>query len=215
MRKHKVFPILILWLFIALLWWLYRYFFRFSECTDELIFKPLIFLVPVFWFVKFQEKKRWESLGITKKAFKKSILIGTAFGLIFSLEGILTSWFKNKEIIFNPEELSGGGILKMGFISLMTGFSEEVLNRGFLLNRFWTLWENELLANLLSSVLFLLFHLPMAILVLDYAGKNLLGYGFLIFVLGIADGFVFGRTRNVLGSTISHALWNWSVVLLR
>lgn len=215
MRKKKIFPILILWVFIALLWCLYRYFFRFPEWIDELVFKPLVFLLPVFWFVKFKEKKTGRSLGLTKTALMKSVLVGLGLGLFFCLEGVLTSWFKNKELIFNPKELSIGGIFGMGFISLITGFSEEILNRGFLMNRFWELWKSEVLANFFSSILFLLLHLPMAVLVFNYKGRDLFDYGLLIFVLGITDGFVFGRTRNVLAPTITHALWNWSVILIQ
>jgi len=213
--REKIFPILILWFFIAFFWSFYRYFFRFSELIDELIFKPLIFLLPVFWFVKFKEKKTWRSLGITKRRLGRSILIGLSLGLIFVFEGILTGWFKNKGLTLNPKNLSIGGVFGMGFISLATGFSEEVLNRGFLMNRFWRIVKGEVLANFLSTLLFTFFHLPMAIFVFYYSGKDLSEYLFLIFVLGLTDGFVFGRTKNIFAPTVSHALWNWSVVLVR
>lgn len=214
MRKKKAFQILIIWGLITLLWGIYRFFFQFPECVDELIFKPLIFLSLVGWFVKFKEKRGVRSLGLIKIGLR-SLLIGLGLGVLFSLEGVLSSYFKNKELFFNPKGLSTEGLLLMGFLSLLTGFSEEILYRGFLMNRFWKFYGNEFLANFLSSVLFVLSHLPIAILVLDYAGRDLFGYLLLIFVLGVADGFVFGRTKNTLAPTISHALWNWSVFLVR
>ncbi|MBL7150788.1 CPBP family intramembrane metalloprotease [Candidatus Microgenomates bacterium] len=213
--RKRVIQILILWGLIAILWGMYRYFFRFSEIVDELIFKPLIFLTPVLWFVKFKERKSWPSLGLTKTHLRKSILIGLCLGLFFCLEGILTSWFKNKELIFNPKQLSIGGIFGAGFLSLITGFSEELLSRGFLMNRFWKLFDSEFLANFLSSVLFTFSHLPIAVLVLYYTERDLFSYSLLIFILSVADGFIFGRTKNISGSIISHALWNWSVILVR
>jgi len=82
------------------------------------------------------------------------------------------------------------------------------------MNRFWQFSRSEVLGNLLSSILFALGHLPIAILVLNYTGKNIFSYSLLIFILGLADGFVFGRTKNIFGPTISHALWNWSAILI-
>jgi hypothetical protein len=45
---EKIFAV---WGGILLLWALYRYFFHFSEPVDEFIVKPIVFLVPVLFFV--------------------------------------------------------------------------------------------------------------------------------------------------------------------
>lgn len=206
---------LILYGLIGIVWTLYRALFRFSEAWDEFFFKPLVFLGPVFLWVKLKEGRDLGSLGFSRKNFLKNSLIGLFLGLLFAAEGVVTSAIKHKELVFNPSRLGIDGIVLAGFISLATGFSEEVLNRGFLMNRLWESWGSEFRANLISAFLFALFHLPMAVFVLNYLGSDILKYEFLIFVLGVADGFVFARTRTLMAPVVSHALWNWSVILFR
>ncbi len=41
-----------LWGWVLLIWSLYRYFLKFPEWVDELIFKPVVFVLPVIWFVR-------------------------------------------------------------------------------------------------------------------------------------------------------------------
>jgi len=206
----------IIYCVIALVWFFYRAVFRFPEPVDEFLFKPLIFLLPIFLWVRLKERKSLVSLGISKGNLFKSLLIGLFFGLFFAAEGVAVSAIKYKEVVFNPKNLGVLGLAGYSLLSLATGFSEEVLNRGFLMNRLWKKWGNEYLANFVSAFLFTLTHLPAAIFVLKYhLPYDFLTYGLSIFVLGFADGFVFARTKNIFAPTISHALWNWSVILFK
>lgn len=220
MEKRKKFlgtnqSTLILYGLIGITWTLYRALFRFSEGWDEFFFKPLVFLVPVFLWVRLKEGRDLGSLGFSRRNFFKNLLIGLFLGLLFAAEGVATSAVKHKELIFNPDYLRMSGIVLAGFISLATGFSEEVLNRGFLMSRLWESWGSEFWANLVSAFLFALLHLPMAVFGLNYLGFDILKYEFLIVVLGVADGFIFGRTRTIVAPVVSHALWNWSVILFK
>jgi hypothetical protein len=45
-----------LWAWILLAWGLYRYFVHLPEWADEFIFKPLVFVVPVIWYVLKKER---------------------------------------------------------------------------------------------------------------------------------------------------------------
>lgn len=137
--------IFLLYGIIGVVWTFYRAFFHFSEPIDELIFKPVIFLAPVFLWVKFKEKIKLQSLGFTKKNLFKNLLIGFGLGLFFAL-----------------------------------------------------------------------MHLPIAFFVFNYRlPVDLLTYMTSILVLGFADGFVFARTESIFAPIVSHALWNWSVVLFK
>jgi len=54
----------------------------------------------------------------------------------------------------------------LGFlgVSLVTAFSEELVFRGYIFNRLWQIWDKEWLANIVSSFLFAVVHLPIGIL---------------------------------------------------
>jgi len=215
-KINSIWVILVLYLLIALVWTVYRAFFHLSEAADELVFKPLVFVLPVLIWVKLKEKTTLNSLGFTKRNLLTNLLIGLGFGLLFALEGIIISAIKYQNLTFNPDRLKLDNILFMGLVSLATGFSEEVLNRGFLMNRLWGKWGNEFWANFVSGLFFVLMHLPIAFFVLNYRLPfDLIAYCLSIFVLGFADGYVFGRTKSIYSPILSHALWNWSVVLFK
>ena len=72
----RIEPVLRVWAWIAITWMIYRYFFRFSEWTDEFVFKPLVFVAPVLWYVVKKEKRRLESIGLTLANFYTSLYIG-------------------------------------------------------------------------------------------------------------------------------------------
>ena len=84
-------PMYHLWGWIVIAWALYRYFFQLPEWADEFIFKPLVFVLPVLWYVRHREKRSLSSVGITTKNIFTSIYIGLGFGFIFALEGILAN----------------------------------------------------------------------------------------------------------------------------
>ena len=49
----KYLRLFLVYAFVLLAWWAYRYFTRFPEWADELIFKPLIWLTPMAIFLKY------------------------------------------------------------------------------------------------------------------------------------------------------------------
>src|SRR4030042_2351500 len=87
-----------IWGWILLIWSLYRYFLVLPEWADELIFKPLVFFLPVVIYVFKNEKLGWESLGITGKNIYASIYTGVGFGFAFALEGIVANTLKNGKL---------------------------------------------------------------------------------------------------------------------
>jgi hypothetical protein len=65
-----------LWAWILLAWCLYRYFIKLPEWADEFIFKPLVFVAPVIWYVRNKEKQSIATLGLTRRNFFTSVYIG-------------------------------------------------------------------------------------------------------------------------------------------
>ena len=76
-------------------------FFRFSEWTDEFVFKPLVFVAPVIWYVV-KEKRRLESIGLTLNNFYTSLYIGLGFGFVFALEGLAANVMKYGKFRYAP-----------------------------------------------------------------------------------------------------------------
>ncbi len=91
-----------LWAWILLAWSLYRYFFKLPEWADEFIFKPLVFVAPVVWYVRSKEKLSLETIGLTTRNFFNSVYIGLGFGIVFAIEGMVTHAMKYGKLDVNP-----------------------------------------------------------------------------------------------------------------
>lgn len=205
-----------LYCFIFAIWSFYRYFPEvLPEWVDELILKPIIWLLPTLWIVRKVEKEKFISLGLTKKNLFKAIYWGIGLGFVFAAEGLVTNIFKYRglnlpQLNYSPLELIG-----LVFLSFVTAFSEETVFRGYIFTRLWRIWKNEWLANLVSAFLFAIIHLPIGIFVLSYAPVVMLAYLFFVFVFGFGSAFVFARSENLTSSILLHVFWSWPIVLFR
>jgi len=213
-QSLKIEPIFQLWGWILLIWSLYRYFVHLPEWTDEFFFKPLVFVVPVLWFVLKREKRRLDSLGITTKKFMTSVYIGLGFGMMFALEGILANTAKNGTFTVRPiASLIENGLIPLLIISLATAFSEEVLNRGFLFTRLLEKSKNIYYASGVSTVMFILLHVPILVTTTHLTGGMLLLFFTTNMVLGVVNCLLFYNTQSLVAPILVHVFWNMTVAL--
>ena len=202
--------------FVFVLWAFYRYFPEILPTwAEELILKPLVWLVPTYWLVRAVGKEKLASLGFTKKNLVKALYWGIGLGIVFAVEGLLTNIIKYRGLSLISLDYTSFGFLGLLALSFVTGLSEETVFRGYIFTRLWRIWENEWLANLTSSFLFTLIYLPVGVFVLGYRPMVMLVYLFFVFIYGFASAFAFGRTKNILTSILLHVFWSWPIVLFR
>lgn len=203
-----------LWAWILLVWSLYRYFFKLPEWLDEFVFKPFIFVVPVLWYVRAIEKRALSSLGLTSKNLFKSIYVGLGFGLLFGLEGLVSNAIKYGRLQFNPiAAVTQYGLGLILALSVATAFSEELLNRGFLFNRIHEKTKNLTYAVLVSTLLFMLLHVPILVTSLKLQGMTLVIYLATDFVIGLANSLLLFNTGSLITPILVHIFWNMTVAL--
>jgi membrane protease YdiL (CAAX protease family) len=213
-KKTNLRQMLTLFSLIFIFWSFYRYFPEFLPVWfEELILKPAFWLLPTFWLVLNLEKQSLFSLGFTSKNLTRAFYWGLGLGVIFFIEGFLINILKYRGLQINFPSLEN--LLSVLLLSLVTAFTEETLYRGYFFTRFFRLWRHELWANLASSFLFALIHLPMGVFILSYAPSMLLIYFFLIFIFGAGSAFIFARTQNLLSSILLHLFWSWPIVLFK
>jgi len=215
-QKLSLKHVFALFSFIFVVWSFYRYLPEILPLwVEELILKPLIWLVPMFWLVRRIERQPLSSLGLTKKRLFPSLYWGIGLGLVFALEGLLTNIVKYKGLNLISLGYSSATFLGLLAISFVTAFTEETVFRGYLFHRLWQIWQKEWLANIVSSFLFVLIHLPIGVFVLGYNPMVMLAYLFFVFIFAFGSAFVFGRTQNLLASILLHVFWSWPIVLFR
>ncbi len=215
-QKLSLKHVFALFSFIFIVWSFYRYLPQVLPLwSEELILKPLFWIIPTIWIVRKIEKQPWSSLGFTKNKIFTSFYWGIGLGLVFAFEGLLTNIFKYKGLNLVSLDYSSLEFSGLILLSFVTAFSEELVFRGYIFNRLWTIWGKESLANIVSSLLFVIVHLPVGIFVLGYNPAIMLAYLFFIFVFGFGSAFVFGRSRNLASSILLHVFWSWPIILFR
>src|SRR3989344_2558551 len=197
--------------YVLIVWGFYRMLFKLPEEIEELLIKPFLWLLPVAYFVH-KEKGDFTSLGVSIKNLFPAIYVSLSLGIIFAIEGALINFVRYDGSDFSANLGSLSFISALG-ISLATAISEEITFRGYLFKIIWYVLENEWAANLLTSFIWALVHIPVAIFWWELDASNTFIFLFLTTIFGIGSAFVFARTKNVLSSILLHVLWSWPIVL--
>lgn len=195
-------------------WFLYRYLFgSLPEDFEEIVVKPLIWLTPVFYLMSL-EGKSIKSIGYTTKNLFSSIYFILALGAGFALEGLIVNIVKYSGINFSAN-IGDASFMVIFGISIITAITEETAFRGYLFTRLWKGTGNELKANLITSILWGIIHIP---IVMSFGLTNMFGvflYLGLIIIFGFGSAFVYARTKNIAASILLHLLWEWPILLFR
>ncbi len=200
--------------FLFVFWGFYRFLFKLPDSVEELLIKPLIWGIPVLYIVFFVEKKGLASLGFSLKNLFPSIYLSLGLGVIFVVEALFVNFMKYQS--FNFAANIGEAPLFASFgITLATALTEETTFRGYVFNRLLTIFGNELWANLVTSAVWAMIHVPVAVFVWDFQPVQVATYLMLTTIFGIGSAFVFARTKNILSSVLLHVLWEWPIILFR
>ncbi len=201
------------WAWILLVWALYRYFTNFPEAIDEFIFKPLVFVSPVIWYVLKVEKQKLATLGLTMRNFFSSVYIGLGFGVVFAVEGLITHMVKYGKFDVTPI----AAFQQYGFfliiLSIATAFSEELLSRGFVFNRIYEKTKNLPWAAILSSLMFMAIHVPILLTSNKLTGVTLVLFFVTDFILSLANSLLYYNTGSLVAPILVHVFWNMTVAL--
>jgi len=187
--------------------------FKLPDNVEELVVKPIIWLVPIF-YLTIKEKFPLSSLGITFKNLFPSIYLSLGLGAIFVFEAVLTNFLKYGHLNF-AANIGTTPILASLGISFATAFSEETAFRGYIFGRLSHALKDEWAANITSTIIWTVVHIPIAFFVWKLDLASAIIYLILTAAFGVGSAFIFGRTKNVFGSVLLHVLWEWPIILFR
>ncbi len=203
-----------LFAFLLIIWGFYRLLiFQVPEVLEVVIIKPIIWLVPTYYFLR-KERSSFSSLGFTSKNLFYSAYFAITLGAIFAFEGMAINFIKYRGFNFSANIGTEPFIMAI-FFSFVTAISEEIAFRGYIFTRIWDAIGNEWISNIVTSIAWSLIHLPIAFFdwKLDFA--PLITYLVLVFVFSLGSTYVFARTKNILSSIFLHVLWQWPIILFR
>lgn len=207
--KHSA----ILSAYLLIVWGFYRVLFKLPDEIEEVFIKPLVWLIPVFYFTN-KEKLNLGSLGITFKNFFPSVYLALGLGSIFVIEALISNFVKYNGFNF-AANIGSTALLPALGVSLATAISEEISFRGFLFNRLWSALGKESLANFITTIIWTLIHIPVTIFIMKLDLTASIVYLLLVFIFGFGSSYIFAKTKNVSSSILLHLLWEWPIILFR
>lgn len=203
-----------LFVYLLLAWGTYRFLTDFPMPVDELVFKPLIWLIPVLILVWQVEGRGAASLGLFFDQPFKRIVLGLLLSLFILSEYLIALVLKGKPIGFNPQQLSVLPGFLYSLSCLATGVVEELTFRGFFMTRINQLINSKLSANIFAGLLFFLIHLPILIFDQGLAARGLVEYFVLFGSLSLLDGYVFWWTKGIVAPISAHFFLNFFSLLV-
>lgn len=214
MQTSKLQNVVKLYVILLLVWGFYRVLFKFPDVVEELVFKPILWLGLLYWFLQ-KEKASFTSVGWTTKNLFNSLYLGIGLGIVFAVIGVLGNVAKYGQTDFADFGFTSNLLLGSLAISFITAVVEETVFRGYIFARLWTVLKSEWIANLLSSIGWAIIHVPVQIFVYDLALSALPVRFLLTVIFSIGAGFVYGKTGNILAPIILNVFWSWPIILFR
>lgn len=205
MKRLKT-PI-ITYVLIFILWLLYRS----HQPTpplwvDNLIAKPTLWLIPLFFIIKKVEKNKISSLGLSSKNVFNFSIVGIITGALFFLYlktfGVIVF---HSPILVNYQNTNIFNSFVILIYAIATAITEELLFRGYLQTRLTKIFKSNFWGIGLSSVLFTLIHIPIAVFVYHYSIQKLLIFEAYLIEVSILYALHFMFSKSLTSSIAAHA----------
>ncbi len=193
--------ILNIWAIAMIAWSFYRAAFKadLGLWFDELIAKPLFFLLPVYIFIsKFEKKKLLPSLGLKAPSVWLEIMIGLVIGLGFlitvvSLGGM--QFYIDQKIAW------------LVVPAFATAVTEVILSQGFVLERLLKSSPGYLVPALYASVLNFFLNVPLLFTTQGLTGSILMQVLVLQLSLNLGLSFLYVYRRSVYAPIVIKFLY--------
>lgn len=204
---RKVF---IYYLYLFIVWGIYRFFTHFSEGLDELVFKPLIWLTPIIIIILFVEKKKlFRGIHLHFNTVIVDLLWGIGGSLFVFAIYIGSLYLKFGKLTFNPHDITLAGSLIFLVTGCATGLVEEATFRGFIFSRLRRDKHYLHSANVVTTILFVLIHFPIAFFVTQGSPRGIVEQMMITAELSLIDGYLFNSRKGLLAPVAAHAIWNF------
>jgi len=172
----------------------------------------VVWIVPTFLFIRFFLKQNPFDYVKLRKNIKKGVLWGTIISGVHAFIHVAFWYFWNGKVIVDWSV----GFKDIWDVILMAGFIEEIVFRGFVLGYLRNIYLFQT-ANIISSLLFLLAHIPYWIAWNQFAlPLPTVLYGFVFtFVMGLLEGFFLKKTNSVWTCIIHHSTNNFLAFMVK
>ncbi|MFZ3068824.1 MAG: CPBP family glutamic-type intramembrane protease [Microgenomates group bacterium] len=175
------------YIYLILVWGSFRYFIRLPEVVEELWFKPVLWLIPLFWWnLALREK-----IVMFGKKWGQSLILGLMVGVFYFL--ILK--FRNLESFQIDFNLMG--------IAFATAVTEELTFSGFVAGYLEKIRRGKMFNLIIVGLMTAAIRLPILLFVYQATGSEILGVMLVALASGVINAWIRVRSGNVAGSVLA------------
>lgn len=198
---------------ILIVWSFYRKEIQMPLWFDEFIAKPSIFILPIIWYIKSQEKTSIiKGLWLKSQKPIQDIAISISIGFLLVITIIAAKYIKEGGFtglsIFQPND-----IIFLGLITVATAISEEIISRGFVVKRLFEDSKNIYTATFAGAGIFLVLHIPSIMTNPHLSGSTLLIVMAMDIFLGLINSFIYLDRKSLLPAILIHTFYNLAILL--
>jgi len=202
-----------LWAIVLIVWSIYRASIKMPEWFDEFIAKPIVFILPVYYYIRKIDKKNFfADIYLDLKKILPDFLLGLVIAVFFIVSAFLANWLKAGKLFLKPQP----NVCLLLFtiaLAIATAISEEVLSRGFVLKRLYQESKNIYTSSFFASLLFFFLHVPMLFTSNNIFGGLLLTFMVTDILLSLIISFIFIQRKSLTLPILIHAFYNLIIIL--
>lgn len=194
---------------IFIIWIVYRTFFSFPVWFDEVVAKAVVFGLPTIIYARRCTGNSCVRIGLENERFWPGMFLGMFVGAIYGFVAVLRSMLRADQI--QSVLLFASPIFWWTFfLAAMTAWWESVFFFGYVMNYLKDKLRTELSVVVITTAVFVLFHLPLRLLIGDPGMMNAI---LLLTVFAIGQGILYLRTKSLYAVALSHTLWGMVLLL--
>ncbi|KKS65683.1 MAG: hypothetical protein UV35_C0035G0006 [candidate division WWE3 bacterium GW2011_GWB1_42_6] len=175
------------YIYLVLVWGSFRYFIRLPEVVEELWFKPVLWLIPLFWWNLALKEK----IVMFGKKWGQSLILGLIAGVFYFL--ILK--FRNLGSFQLDFNLIG--------IAFATAVTEELTFSGFMAGYLEKIRRGKMFNLVMVGLMTAVIRLPILLFVYQATGSEILGAMLVALASGVINAWIRVRSGNVAGSVLA------------
>ncbi|KKP71150.1 MAG: hypothetical protein UR68_C0037G0006 [Candidatus Roizmanbacteria bacterium GW2011_GWA2_35_19] len=212
--KEKVTPTqraLNVWAVILIVWAFYRSYLKMPLWFDEFIAKPLVFVLPVFYYVVKVDKQsivNYFFFKLKTKEIVSDFIYSLGVGLVFLLSSFGASYVRTGRFTLLGKIPPAPDFFMIILLALATGITEEILSRGFVLRKLYEESKNVLSSTFFSSLLFFFLHVPILFTNVKITGNMLLVFMATDMLLSMVNGLIFLQRKSLVVPILIHTFYN-------
>lgn len=185
------------YIYLLLVWGSFRYFVRLPEVIEELWFKPVLWLVPLFWW----NLSLKENILMFGKGWKKSLFWGFLAGVVYAL------------IMKLGKPLSINVSMDLLGIALAIAVTEEMAFSGFVAGYLEKIRKNNNANLAIVGLMTAFIRLPILLFVYQAGIKEVLGVLFMVAASGTINAWIRVKSGDVSGSIVARTMMNLATLV--